>query len=134
MPEHAKGTFEVKLMPRELGENAKSAGLGAFSIAKDFHGGLEGTSVAEMLTADSTVKGSGVYVAVERVTGTLGGRSGSFALYHNGVMARNVPNLSIRVVPDSGTGGLAGIDGVFEIIIADGKHSYDFAYTLPARE
>jgi hypothetical protein len=101
------------------------------SIDKQFHGDLEATSKGEMLTAMSgTVKGSGAYVAVERVTGTLHGRAGSFALYHIGTMTRGTPHLAVTVVPDSGTGQLTGITGTMNIIIADGKHSYEFEYEL----
>ena len=105
------------------------------SLDKQFHGDLEASSVGEMLTAmSSSVQGSGAYVAVERITGTLQGRSGSFALYHTGVMNRGVPRLTITVVPDSGTGGLTGIAGKLNIRIEpDGKHFYDFEYELPTQ-
>jgi hypothetical protein len=83
-----------------------------------------------MLTATTDVKGSAVYVAIERITGTLHGREGSFLLHHTGVMTRGAPHLTVSVVPDSGTGQLTGITGRMEIIIADGNHSYDFEYTL----
>ena len=86
-----------------------------------------------MLTGMTEVKGSGVYVAVERVTGSLHGRTGSFILHHLGLMVRGVPQLTVSVVPDSGTGELVGIAGTLNIIRADGKHSYDFAYTLPTQ-
>jgi hypothetical protein len=101
------------------------------SIDKQFHGDIEGTSKGQMLTAMTEVKGSAGYVAIERVSGTLHGRRGSFALQHTGIMNRGAPQLSITVVPDSGTGQLAGITGKFDIKIADGKHSYEFDYTLP---
>ena len=105
------------------------------SLDKQFHGELEATSVGEMLTAMSgSVQGSGAYVAVERVTGTLHGRNGSFALHHTGVMNRGVPQLTIMVVPDSGTGELTGLTGKLNIRIEpDGKHFYDFEYELPAK-
>lgn len=105
------------------------------SLEKQFHGQLEGTSLGEMLTAMSTtVQGSGAYVAVERVTGKLAGRSGSFALHHTGVMNRGVPQLTITVVPDSGTGELTGIIGELKIRIEPGgKHLYEFEYELPAQ-
>jgi hypothetical protein len=103
------------------------------SIEKQFHGDLVATSTGQMLTGMTEVKGSGVYVAVERVTGSLHGRNGSFILHHLGLMVRGVPQLTVSVVPDSGTGELAGITGTLNIIIADGKHSYDFAYTLPTQ-
>ena len=99
------------------------------SIDKQFHGDLEGTSKGQMLTAGSSVKESGVYVAVERITGTLRGKSGSFVVHHRGIMTRGAPQLTITVVPDSGTGQLAGLAGTMTITIADGKHVYEFEYT-----
>jgi hypothetical protein len=125
---HASGTFDVKLTPQTVEE---VAGLGRTSIDKQFHGDLEGTSKGQMLSAMGSVKGSAGYVAMERVTGTLKGRTGSFVLQHSGTMTRGTPQLSVTVVPDSGTGQLEGIAGTLTIKIADGKHSYDFEYTLP---
>ena len=87
-----------------------------------------------MLTAGTDVKGSAGYVAIERVTGTLKGRSGSFVLQHSGTLTRGEPQQSITVVPDSGTGQLVGIAGKLTVIIAAGKHSYEFDYTLPAAQ
>jgi hypothetical protein len=101
------------------------------SIDKQFHGDLEGTSKGEMLTAGTGVKGSAGYVAIERVVGTLNGRSGAFALQHSGTMTRGAPQLTIAVVPDSGTGQLTGLSGKMTIQIAEGKHSYEFEYSLP---
>jgi hypothetical protein len=127
----AKGDFDVKLTPHPLPD--APTGLGAFTIAKQFHGELEGESRGEMLTAMTDVKESAGYVAVERVTGTLGGRTGSFVLQHNATMTRGAPNLNIIVVPDSGTGQLAGLTGRMTIDIASGKHFYAFEYSLPAQ-
>jgi hypothetical protein len=128
---HASGTFEVKLTP-QAAEKGTDAGLGRMSIDKQFHGDLEGTSRGFMLSSAGTiVKGSGGYVAMERVTGTLKGRSGSFVLQHSGIMTRGTPQLNVTVVPDSGTDQLTGISGTFTIKIDAGKHSYDFDYTLP---
>ena len=100
------------------------------SIDKQFHGGIEGSSKGEMLTAGWPAKGSAGYVAVERVTGTLDGKRGSFALMHTGTMSKGTQQLTIVVVPDSGTGELTSLDGRFTIKIADGKHFYEFEYTL----
>jgi hypothetical protein len=132
MPHHARGPFDVKLAPQTLAAAGTDSGMGRMSLDKQFHGELEATSVGEMLTAMSTsVQGSGAYVAVERVTGKVQGRSGSFALYHIGVMHRGAPQLTINVVPDSGTGELTGITGKLNIRIEpDGKHFYDFEYEL----
>ena len=128
---HASGTFEVKLNPQAPDETNGDPTLGRMTIDKQFHGDLEGTSKGQMLTAGTEVKGSAGYVAMERVTGTLHGRSGGFALQHSGTMTRGVPQLSIAVVPDSGTGQLVGLTGTLTINIVDGKHSYAFEYTLP---
>ncbi len=130
MPTRATGTFEVKLNPQPAYDTTDGALLGRMSIDKQFHGDLEGTSKGEMLTAGTGVKNSAGYVAVERVTGTLNGRSGSFALQHSGTMNRGAPQLTINVVPDSGTGQVAGLTGTMAIEIANGKHYYIFEYTL----
>jgi hypothetical protein len=127
----AHGTFEVNIIPQPSEEKQEGlTPLGRMLIEKQFHGDLVATSRGQMLTGMTEVKGSGVYVAVERVTGSLHGRTGSFILHHLGLVVRGVPQLSVSVVPDSGTGELAGIAGTMNIIIADGKHSYDFTYTL----
>ena len=104
--------------------------MGRLSINKTFSGDLQATSQGEMLSAQTEVKGSAGYVAMERVTGTLQGRSGSFVLQHSGTMNRGTPQLTVSVVPDSGTGELAGISGTLSIQIADGKHSYSMDYEI----
>lgn len=131
MTQRARGTFEVKLVP-QAADAGSDAAMGRISIDKQFHGDLEGTSKGQMLTAGTAVKGSAGYVAIERVSGTLNGRRGSFVLQHSGTLERGVPQLSIEVVPDSGTDELAGISGSLSITISDGKHSYDFGYTIGA--
>ena len=108
--------------------------LARMSIDKQFNGDLVATSKGEMLSAGTSVKGSAGYVAIERVIGTLGGRHGSFVLQHNGLMNRGAPQLTITIVPDSGTGELAGLSGSMAIIIADGKHYYELDYLLAAAE
>jgi hypothetical protein len=100
------------------------------TIDKQFHGDLTATSAGEMLSAMTGVEGSAAYVALERVSGTLGGRRGAFVLQHTGVMTRGVGQLTIAVVPDSGEGELAGLRGQLTIRIDGGAHFYDFAYTL----
>ncbi len=126
MPQ-AAGTFEVKMTPQADADSP----IGRMLIAKQFHGDIEGSSAGQMLAMMTDVKGSAGYVAIEKVTGTLHGRSGSFVLQHRGVMTRGTPELSVTVVPDSGAGDLTGIEGSLKIIVADGKHSYQFDYTLP---
>jgi hypothetical protein len=124
------GAFDVKLTPQATDNKAEGAALGRMSIDKTYHGDLDATGKGEMLTAGSSVKDSGVYVAVEHVAGTLQGREGTFALHHRGVMTRGVPQLAISVVPDSGTAQLVGISGTMTINIVDGKHFYEFDYTI----
>ncbi len=128
---HAHGPFDVKVIPQPPDDQTEGSTLGRMLLDKQFHGDLEAHSTGQMLTGMTAVKGSGAYVAIERVSGKLNGRSGSFILQHLGIMVRGVPQLSVNVVPDSGTGELEGIAGAMNIIIADGKHSYDFAYSLP---
>lgn len=129
MTNHASGLFEVKLTPQQ-DDNAAETKLGRMSIDKQFHGDLAATSKGQMLAAMTEVKGSAGYVAIERVTGTLQGRSGSFVLQHNGIMNRGVPQLVVMVVPDSGTDQLVGLTGTMKINIVDGKHSYEFEYSF----
>lgn len=128
MTQIATGTFEVKLAP--LDTYAKADKLGRMSIDKVFHGDLEAASQGEMLTAMTDVQGSAVYVAIERVTGTLNGKPGSFVLHHRGIMNNGQQELQVHVVPGSGTGELAGIAGQMTIRIEDGKHLYEFEYEL----
>jgi len=134
MTNHARGTFEVNMSVQAPEEKVGDPTVGRMALDKQFHGDLEATSKGQMLAVGTDVKGSAGYVAMERVVGTLKGHSGSFALQHSGTMTRGTPGLTITVVPDSGTGDLAGIAGSMSIVIADGKHSYDFEYTLgPAK-
>ncbi|MCU1284568.1 MAG: hypothetical protein JWO13_918 [Acidobacteriales bacterium] len=128
---HARGPFEVKLDPQKPDGTFEDATMGRMTLDKKYHGDLEGSSKGQMLTAMSAVKGSAGYVAVERVTGSLNGRKGTFMLQHSGTMDRGTPQLSVTVVPDSGTDQLEGLAGKLTINIAEGKHSYDFEYTLP---
>jgi len=126
---HARGPFEVKVTPVPGGE---ANGVGRMKVEKTFRGELRGTSQFEMLTGMGSVKGSGAYVAIERVEGELAGRKGTFLLQHAGTMDRGAQSLSITVVPDSGTGELEGLVGRMRIAIAaDGAHSYDLEYSLP---
>jgi hypothetical protein len=118
---HARGTFEVKLTPQAPDGNAQDSALGRLTIHKQFRGDLEGTSRGQMLTAMTQVQGSASYVAIEQVIGSLQGRSGTFALQHSGTMDRGAPQLTITVVPDSGTGELVELAGQMAITIADGK-------------
>lgn len=129
---HARGTFEVDLKPLPLESDSAAATFTRMSLAKVFRGDLEATSRGQMFAAGTAVKGSAGYVAIEQVSGTLQGRRGTFVLQHHGIMTRGVGELGITVVPDSGTDQLVGLTGRMEITITDGKHSYDFDYTLAA--
>ena len=125
---HAKGTFEVKLTPQK--DDNSDPTMGRMAGDKQYHGDLEGTATVQMLYAGNPgAKGSGGYVAIEKVTGTLQERSGTFVLQHSGTMNKGAQQLSITVVPDSGTGQLAGISGKMEIKIVEGKHFYEFEYS-----
>ncbi len=126
----AKGTFTVKLTPLDFEGQPDASKLGRMSIDKQITGDLVATTQGQMLSAMTATQGSAGYVALERVDGALHGRQGSFVLQHTGTMTRGTPALSVTVVPDSGSGGLAGLSGDFAIIVADGKHSYEFNYSL----
>jgi hypothetical protein len=127
----ARGTFEVKIIPQPPDERPEGAAIGRMLIDKQFHGDLEAASQGQMLAFRSDMQGSAGYVAMERVLGSLSGRKGSFVLQHSGSMARGKQQLSLVVVADSGTNELTGLEGNMAIIITDGKHSYEFGYTLP---
>lgn len=126
----ATGTFEVSTRGQRELESGEGAKLGQLTLSKRFSGELEGTSTVEMLSAVSEVRGSAGYVAIERVSARLEGRSGQFVLQHSGTMNRGMASLSVTVVPDTATGELRGLAGSMAIEISDGKHAYAFEYTL----
>lgn len=130
MTQHAQGSFDVKIAPLAIGDVAADANLGRMSLDKRFHGDLDATSKGEMLTAGTAIGNSAAYVAVERVTGMLHGRRGTFALQHTGVMTRGEGRLVISVVPDSGTDELTGLGGTMSITITGRDHAYAFDYTI----
>lgn len=126
MATRASGLFDVKLTPQSSGDES----IGRLIIDKEFHGDLEATSKGEMLAAGTETTGSAAYVAVEKVTGRLNGKTGTFILQHSGTMTRGEGRLSVTVVPDSGTGDLAGMTGSMSINITDGKHFYELDYSI----
>jgi hypothetical protein len=131
LPMHTiSGRFEVKMTP-EPGE-LDAEGIARFRLDKRYEGALTAEAKGLMTAHRTTVAGSAGYVAIERVRGTLGGRSGSFVLQHNGLMWGETRQLSIEVIPDSADGELAGLRGRMGIRIEDGVHYYDFEYSLPA--
>jgi hypothetical protein len=127
----AQGSFEVSIQPLANTDVSSDAMLGRFLLVKKFSGDLEASARGQMLSAGTTTKGSAAYVAIDHVSGTLAGHKGSFILQHSGSMNRNVPTLTILVVPDSGTDELTGLTGTLSINVVDGKHFYDFLYSLP---
>jgi hypothetical protein len=129
MMHHARGTFTVNIQPLTP---APAEGLSRFSIDKQIHGDLEGTTKGEMFSGGDPKQGAAGYVAIEVVTGTLQGKHGSFALQQMATMDSNGSKITITIVPGSGTGELKGIAGTFTIQIAEGRHSYELEYTLPA--
>jgi hypothetical protein len=128
MTKHATGTFEVKMMPAD--DKSEDKSMGRMTIEKQWHGDLDGTSVGQMLSGGDVTKGSAGYVAIEKFTGTVNGRKGSFILQHSATMTRGEGQLTITVIPDSGTDQLKGISGKLGIKIDNGKHSYAFDYSL----
>lgn len=130
MTKRASGTFEVKIVPQAPDAAIGDPTVGRLALDKQFSGDLEATSKGQMLAVRTEIQGSAGYVAMERVTGTLHGQSGTFALQHSGTMNRGAPQLVVTVVPDSGTGQLAGIAGTLTITIEGGEHSYDLDYTI----
>ena len=125
----ASGTFEVKMTP-QAPDAADSSGIGRLLLDKVFKGDLDATSKGQMLAMGTAIEGSAGYVAMEHVSGALKGNEGTFALQHIGKMIRGTPELNVTVVPDSGTAALAGLSGKMQIIIANGKHLYEFDYEL----
>ena len=128
MPNQAQGNFDVKITPVAEDKGAGST-LGRMTIDKVFHGDITGTSKGEMLTV-STDAGSAVYVAVERISGTLHGKQGSFALVHQGIATANGQELAIFVAPDSGSGELVGLTGKMTLDLSGGGHAYILEYSL----
>jgi Protein of unknown function (DUF3224) len=131
---HASGSFEIKMVRQPITEEETKTISVRMTSDKQFHGDLEGTSTGEMLGVYTAVKDSGGYVAMERVSGKLKGRAGTFILQHSSTAARGTQHQSIIVVPDSGTDQLMGLTGSMIIKITDGKHFYEFDYTLPEKD
>ena len=127
----ATGTFDVKMLPQTPSDLAAAANLGRMTLDKSYRGDLEGAASGEMLAMMTDTPGSAVYVAIERVSGRLNGRQGSFALHHRGVMTRGAPELMVEISPDSGTGELTGIAGTMTIEIRGRDHFYTIDYELP---
>lgn len=127
---HASGTFDVKMTPQAADDKGAGAAVGRFLLDKQFHGELAATSKGEMLAVGTALEGSAGYVAMEQVAGILNGRKGTFALQHTGTMTRGAAQLSVTVVPDSGTDQLVGLSGRMDIKITDGKHFYEFEYSI----
>lgn len=125
---HAVGSFQVTT---QLTDHAPDPSLTSYALNKQYHGDIEATAKGEMLAVGSPVTGNGGYVALERVTGKVSGKVGSFAIMQFGTMQNgSLPQMTVAIAPGSGTGDLSGIQGSMTIVIADGKHTYDLQYTL----
>jgi hypothetical protein len=131
MTTRVRGSFDVSITPKPSAEPGRAWEPGAMALDKRFHGALAATSQGTMLAARTEEQGSAGYVAIERVTGTLEGREGTFMLQHSGTMDRGTQQLAIVVIPGSGTGALSGLRGTMGIVITDGKHEYELEYSLP---
>ena len=127
----ASGSFDVSMTPLALDQPGDDSVRGRMRLDKRFHGGLDATGAGEMLTGMGAVSGSAAYVAIERISGRLDGRSGSFLVVHRGVMTRGAQDLVVSIVPDSGTGELTGIEGEMTLIVGGGKHDYRIEATVP---
>jgi hypothetical protein len=128
---HVTGRFDVKLIPQD--DTDDPSGIARLLLDKAFHGELEATSRGQMLAMRSADGTSGGYVAMEKVSGTLQGRSGSFHLQHYGLATRGVNTLTLQVVPDSGTAELEGLAGTMNIVVKEGgAHFYEFAFGFDA--
>jgi len=124
----ASGKFDVKLVPAPNAPLTEGSGIGRMTLDKQYHGALEATGFGEFLSYRGAIPTSAVYVAIEKISGTLDGRQGSFALQHQGVMGGEFDGLRIIVVPDSGSGELAGLRGRMDVRIEDGAHYYSLDY------
>jgi hypothetical protein len=131
MTQHANGPFEVTMTPAGAPEHEGRTAFGRMQLDKQYAGDLVATGSGQMLTAVTDTQGSAAYVAIERISGTLRGRKGSFAIHHTGTMSGATKQLTISVVTDSGTDELTGIAGTMALKIVEGKHFYEFDYTLP---
>lgn len=128
---HAAGAFDVTVTPQPAEADVGDESIGRMALSKCFHGDLQATALGQMLATRTPTPGSAAYVALDRVTGSLHGRSGSFSLQHSGTMDRGTPTLDILIVPDSGTIELTGISGRLRIRIDEGRHFYELDYQLP---
>lgn len=134
MNSHASGSFEVRITPMPADDHAGDPAIGRMALDKEFLGDLRAVSKGQMLAMRTATSGSAGYVAIERVVGSLGERTGSFCLQHSGTMRRGAPTLALSVIPDSGEDGLSGLRGTMAIVITDGTHFYEFDYGFDADE
>ena len=125
---NATGTFEVKMLPPS--GPAPNDGFMRLSIDKTFQGSLEGTSRVEMMATSDGTSPSGGYVALERFTGKLDGKAGSFIMQHSGTMSPGSSEIKVLVSPGSGSGELTGISGTLEIRREGKQHFYTLRYVL----
>lgn len=124
-----KGTFEVKMNPEPPYFEGEGVTLARATFDKKFAGPLQATSVVQFLSVRAG--GHAAYVAMERIEGSLEGRSGSFVVMHKALASPSDRSLSIDIVPETGTGALAGISGSMQIDIVEKQHFYTLDYALP---
>jgi Protein of unknown function (DUF3224) len=108
---HASGTIDVKsYQPTPYDQPAEGPSLVRIHVVEDFSGDIQGEGVAEFL---QTTRGEdqASFVGVERVTGILAGRSGTFVLQDEGTLEGSTVSGNWFVVPGSGTGELRGLRG-----------------------
>ena len=129
-----RGSFEVQMQPEPPFDSADGVVLGRMRVDNTFSGPLTAKSKVEMLSVRTPIADSAGYVAIERITGTLDGKSGSFSVVHLGLSRRGEKSLTIEIVPDSGTGDLRGIGGEMSIDVVDGRHDYELSYALDAAD
>ena len=127
----AAGAFDVTITPQPAEAGVGDESIGRMALSKHFHGDLQASALGQMLATRTPTLGSAAYVALDRVTGVLHGRDGSFSLHHSGSMDRGVATLDIVIVPDSGTDALTGITGRLRIRVEEGRHLYELDYELP---
>ena len=124
----ARGPFDVKIEPDTPYVEQDGLTLNRNVVSKEYSGDMVGTAEAQMIAAMTGTPGSAGYVAIEHFTGSVAGKTGSFVLQHSGVMDRGDAQLTVIIVPGSGTGELAGISGTMEIDNDEGRHSYVLYY------
>jgi Protein of unknown function (DUF3224) len=126
----AVSTFVNHRHEAQTYDEREGATLGRIHIERRFQGDLEGEATAELLTATAE-DGTAVYLALDRISGRLDGKEGSFVLQHRGVLSADGAEIDGAIVPGSGTGELKGITGHGAITVDnEGTHRLTLEYEL----